>query len=265
MRKYDRKLWEFSEPLPFATLPKWPCPYCDKGVLKMEAESYRFRTTPKSKVQGTGTDLFFAVCSFLTAIDQKDAGQARYWQCGQFNAFMRCGSCGQHVAVSGAAQEWNNRDVASSIIPAFFSPTLSIVPQRPFFPPYVQEELFNASAQYLIQPWLAGNSIRRLVERFASEVLGADCEYKRLHKKLEKLEAQSPAIGKALMSLKWLGNTASHKGEVEQADILDAFHILSYVLDDFYGRQAEERRVLALADTLTEKHVTKKLGTANNK
>ena len=54
------------------------------------------------------------------------------------------------------------------------------------------------------------------------------------------------------MALKWLGNTGTHKGEVDREDLLDAFEILEHALTELIDRRAT--KIAALAKKLTQKH-----------
>ncbi|WP_285578159.1 DUF4145 domain-containing protein [Geothrix limicola] len=77
-----------------------------------------------------------------------------------------------------------------------------------------------------------------------------------LHGRIEVYVTREPLIGSQLMALKWLGNTGSHNGSLNAADLLDAFEILEHALGEIIGRRSA--RVAELAKTLTKKHAPRK-------
>src|ERR1035437_667301 len=50
----------------------------------------------------------------------------------------------------------------------------------------------------------------------------------KLHSRIETFEKAEANLGGQLMALKWLGNTASHEGNVTREDLLDALEILEH-------------------------------------
>jgi hypothetical protein len=64
------------------------------------------------------------------------------------------------------------------------------------------------------------------------------------------------SLGIQLMALKWLGNTASHEGNVSREDLLDAFEILEHILVELIDQRSV--RVAELARNLTKKHAKRK-------
>jgi len=49
-----------------------------------------------------------------------------------------------------------------------------------------------------------------------------------------------PVVAERLHAIKWIGHEASHTGNLEKSDALDAFEILESVLDDLYTK-ADDR------------------------
>jgi len=62
------------------------------------------------------------------------------------------------------------------------------------------------------------------------------------------LQQRKPAVAERLMAIKWLGNDASHSGDLVVDDILDGFEIISDVLDELFAsdKQRVERTTKAI-------------------
>jgi hypothetical protein len=61
-----------------------------------------------------------------------------------------------------------------------------------------------------------------------------------LHERIEIFQKVQPAVGDALLALKWIGNTGSHPGDLSAKDLLDAFDILSHALDEVIGKRTKQ-------------------------
>ena len=73
-----------------------------------------------------------------------------------------------------------------------------------------------------------------------------------LHQRIELYAKNEPVVGPQLMALKWLGNTGSHGSKVNVEDLLDAFEILEYALEEII--ESKSKKVAQLAAELTKKH-----------
>jgi hypothetical protein len=73
-----------------------------------------------------------------------------------------------------------------------------------------------------------------------------------LHDRIEIFRSREPTIGKQLMALKLLGNTGSHRGQVQRDDLLDAFEILEHALAELIDRRTA--KVEQLARELSRRH-----------
>jgi hypothetical protein len=60
-----------------------------------------------------------------------------------------------------------------------------------------------------------------------------------LHKRIEEYRKKNPVMADHLMAIKFLGNDASHASGLLREDLLNAFEILSEVIDEVYGRRRQ--------------------------
>jgi hypothetical protein len=54
-----------------------------------------------------------------------------------------------------------------------------------------------------------------------------------------RLKDDRPEMAKQLLAIKWIGNLGTHADRLTTDDVLDAFDILSYVLEQLYERQKQ--------------------------
>jgi hypothetical protein len=99
-------------------------------------------------------------------------------------------------------------------------------------------------------------SLERLMDHYKipKRIKGKDGKYQlsKLHRRIEQFSNSRSATGEKLMALKWLGNTASHQGDVSRKDLLDGFEILEYLLAELFDQRTA--RVTELARQLTLRH-----------
>ena len=75
---------------------------------------------------------------------------------------------------------------------------------------------------------------------------------KNLHQRIEEYQKTTPLIAEKLMAIKWFGNTASHEGRVRNSDLLSAYEIIEYVLEDIYCDMEEQ--IAKVAAKLLTRH-----------
>ena len=78
----------------------------------------------------------------------------------------------------------------------------------------------------------------------------------KFHDRIDTFSRKNSGAGDKLMALKWLGNTASHQGDVTRDDILNGFEILEYLLAELFEQRAV--RVEELTRQLTKKHAPRR-------
>lgn len=78
----------------------------------------------------------------------------------------------------------------------------------------------------------AGNKLRSALEKLTSCLLPES--HGTFHNRLEKLEQVDQEASDILMSIKWLGNEASHESSLQQYDLAYAYEALEYALSRIY-------------------------------
>jgi hypothetical protein len=150
----------------------------------------------------------------------------------KFTSFFHCHGCGQDVSATGSAVIPKSTAAGQQIRlkVEYFSPTVPMFPLQAWMPASVKAELLRAFNYFHFDLTASGAKIRRAIEQFCAE-LGFDDGI--LHKRIQQMEAAYPTEAKWLGSVKWLGNEATHSGNIDEADLLHSFEILEESLEIF--------------------------------
>lgn len=215
--------------------------------------------------------------AFKETIDSRRRRDEEYWTPEEdigftFTAWLKCShaACGQEVVVSGSGgvEQWQTVDedgepgisYSNCFRPRYFSHTPDIFDIPKNCPNNVAKHLRAGFRLFFLDPGASANRIRVALESVLDH-LGVPKRRREpdntfsdlsLHKRIELFKNDKPRLGEQLMALKWLGNTASHEGNVDRDDLLDAFEILEYSLVELIEQRSA--RVAKLARQLTKKH-----------
>ncbi|WP_158540988.1 DUF4145 domain-containing protein [Thiomonas sp. X19] len=243
-----RHFWKSS--LSDKSCPAWNCIACAPGILRLQSDLFKYEETRESK-QSRGDEAF-------------DASWIEY----SFTAWAKCDNekCGQQYAISGsggveprytAEDDWDYFDCFE---PTSIHPTLPIINVPKKSPTDVKDALSEAFKLYWASTEACAGRIRVAVEHLLTHVgvprektdeSGKQIKYN-LHTRIESYAKTEPKLGAQLMAIKWIGNTASHRGGISKTDLLDTFEVLEYVLSEII--MGNSKRIEELARKLAEKH-----------
>ena len=212
-----RDIWEqhFTE----EGIPKWPCPRC-KAPLMLEESTLKFGETAESHESR-----------------RYDGWEEEFWN-GMFSANLKCldNRCQETVVVvrySDYTFLAPDYGLLQRFHPQFFSPALNIFDIPPETPEDVALEIYKAFSAFWSDTASAGNRVRSSVERILNQrkikkttIKYHKRKYLNLHARIELFAVKYPDIGDELLAVKWLGNEASHIGDLSKDDIFNAFEIL---------------------------------------
>ncbi len=237
----NRSLWlaHFDASTP----PRWPCPACG-GSLQYTTDTLSIRETKESRLARAHEDW-----------DPE-------WTERRFTCVLECSrkECGETVAVVGNEKTsfgWQGEDEEGET--RSLSPLLAVPMPRVFdvpdkCPPPILIELEKSFALIWLDPASAANHARAAVELLMDylgvrkvEITKGDRKrkYLSLHRRIILFQKREPALGSALLAVKWIGNSGSHPSGVQVLDIFDAYDILEHALEELIGRRSYSLRRLA--------------------
>jgi hypothetical protein len=239
----------------FQEFPKWGCPTCCKGNLQqIEGALKKIQTGPSER-------------SFHLDEWEPD------WIEERFCNFLKCDntSCGDVCSISGStsnflAQYYDEHEglVDPELITSFHPKSLSPSPHVFYIHPKVPDILRDTLLESFDLLWAnhaaCANKLRTALElllddlkipRKAKRKNGSEFNLT-LHHRIEEYAKISPEISKLLLAVKWLGNNGSHaeSGNLDREDLLNAFELVEYALDDSYSGQ--RKRLAAIADAINK-------------
>lgn len=225
--------------------PEWTCPTCKSSHLTLAKEDLLFDETKESKSSHT------------------DPEWEPYWISHKFSAILRCNNsrckdivstCGKgivDVSMIEIEDEWTSV-LSDSFIPEYFSPPLYIFQIDNSCPNVVKKEIINSFSLFFTDVNSCSNKIRIAVELILDDFKVSKTKLVKskrrrlpLHERIVNFGSTYPQIANALLAIKWIGNAGSHNDTVDKQDLLDAYEILGYALDEIYvGRKKEIEKMI---------------------
>lgn len=240
----DRNHW--AETL--HSLPAWRCSTCNQGYLLPMKDKIWFEETGPSLAEHS-----------------HDAWDPD-WIVNRFSGFLQCSkpTCADVASISGHSpsnfleyqdefehvQQLQNLYVVKSIHPA---PIPIQLPEA--VPSAIVKAVSTAASLLWASAEASGNQIRQAVELLMDNV-GISASYangnrRSLHSRIDAFAITDTENGAVLLATKWLGNSGSHADGLNRDDVLDAFDMLEYVLENRFG--TAKRALLAKVAAVNER------------
>lgn len=235
----DRDKWaeQFTD-----ALPNWRCPACLEGHFSVKTEDLVIEETGPSK-----------------AAHDHDAWEPD-WIENRFIGLLSCSNanCGELAAVCGSSSvnyyqvDWDEYVDEKTFNVAAISPAPIPIDVPTNAPEAVVGAIDKASSLIWMNSEAAANQIRQAVEAMMDDAGIDKLDSKEkpifLHKRIVEFSKSDPDNGKVLLATKWLGNSGSHIGGIDRDDVLDAFEMLEFVLENRYDTKKKE--LLAKVDAV---------------
>ena len=241
--KIDRNFWKLQ--FEKDKFPVWTCSTCGKGILELQLDTFHREETGESKMSRD--------C---------EAWEPE-WSKFRFCAFLKCnnGNCQETATLTGSGRLFEGipkpEDICiyeeidpggrplvfvEKFLPEYCSPPPLVFEIPAMTLEEVKTRILESFSVFLSQPDSAGNKIRTCLEDLltSQKINKIEITKKRkreklsLHKRIIKLGEQFPDLGKNILAIKWLGNSASHTSGLTIDDIFDAYEILHHVLNEIY-------------------------------
>jgi hypothetical protein len=241
----------------------WLCPDCGVARLRVKADTLADGETRASK-----------------ASHSHDAWEPE-WIAGRFSCLLECPHCAGEIGVAGTYTVKDERGYAEDeevgeyvkyYQPGHFTEAPRIIDMPEATPAGVVSEVEKSFQLYWTDRLACANRIRVAVEllltaqRVNRSVGGPRTGKPRkmlsLHRRIELFGATKSHLADKLMAIKWIGNAGSHADIVEEADVLDAYDILCFVLDELYVKRSKRIGALARAINRREAPRSKRRATS---
>jgi hypothetical protein len=240
----NRDIWK--ETLTENHAPRWSCPTCGTGFLRVKERPIKVYATKESRdashadnfYQGDFTERFACVLE----CDQRSCAEP----------VSVLGITGQEEVPEYGEEGYEGHGWSRYLVPMFFDPPLALIDIPRACPREVRSELNAAFRLYWCHRGAAANRIRTVVELLLTHlrIKRFDVQHGRrrrlnLHQRIELFGASKPKLGGLLLAIKWLGNEGSHPGALSRDDLLDGFQIVEQVLDELLNPARPEVQRIA--------------------
>ena len=232
--------------------PRWPCPACQTGRLKLRAGSLQEGETAASRAE------------------RRHPAWEPEWIDGRFACFFDCVECGNSVAVAGRYRVQDDRyhdehegeggDYVKYHKPTYFSDAPPVITLLSSVPDELAGEVRTSFQHFWGDTMACANRVRSAVEKLLTDqriprttgrVAGKRRKFLTLHERIERFRALHGDSAGRLMAIKWVGNAGSHADVITTDDLLDGYELLAFVLDELYS--GRKRRVDSLASTINRR------------
>ncbi|WP_297572970.1 DUF4145 domain-containing protein [uncultured Deefgea sp.] len=228
------KRTNFIKPIPESGCCNLSCPFCYVGILY--TKNITSSETEKSK------------------LEHDDPSWEVEWIESNFSAVLNCKNCSNEVFCLGDGrvsevqfedEDGYSRDYVTEYKPKYFHPPIPQFLIAEWIPSEIKVKINDAFALAYCDFASCGNKLRVVVEEVMNSI-DPDGKGVRLHKRIEALKEENEKIKEFLMAIKWLGNEASHEGELQEYEVAFAFKTLKLILDKVFIDPSIERETQEL-------------------
>lgn len=242
---FDKELWRSL--IRFVSLDRFPvliCPDCHIDKLELDQNTFMYQILPLHALPAQQLDKAFAFSQkqiVETLEKDKFAGflmgigtvvEMLKFSPAKFICFFRCRACGSSTSAAGTAavpkQLTHIGDIRLKV--EYFSPAVPLFVLKDWVPNAIRDELVSAFSYFHSDLTASGAKIRRAVEQYCGELGYGDGT---LHRRIQDMGKDYPIEAEWLLSLKLLGNEATHSSNIDETDLLHSFEIFEELLDIF--------------------------------
>lgn len=252
-QKIDYNLWQT---LTFKSNvePKILCPICRIGELQFRKDLFHIIKT--SQTVRNEQDEYYDVMSHFEA---------------RFTGFLICENkqCKEHTTVIGNAYydvdeveiEYDkdedtyhtHQPITRQLFPKYFNPPIEIFRIEDKCPKQVRKQLIASFEHFFSDIEASANRLRVSIEILCDELKVikqrritntksgiTKIQKLTLHARIEELKKTKPEIAELLLSVKHIGNEASHNSSIKKSDLLDGYSFVQKVLNKLYDNYDNE-------------------------
>jgi hypothetical protein len=247
----NRKLYK----LPFRkdSNPKWECPTCQTGHLKIVDDTFHYSWSALSQKARNHPDWDHDWIEYV------------------YSCMLECSNCKESVSSNGTGVVDADHDYDENgypiqgwsdfYIPKYFQPHLKLFSIPKETPEGVVKNINESFSLLFANPASASNHVRVAIEELLTSLKVKRYEAKNgrrlfisLHRRIELLPAKHSELKELCLAIKWLGNAGSHGGnQITIDDVMDAYEILDHILNELFSPKSSVAKKIA-------KNINKKKG-----
>lgn len=261
--KDSRKIW--LNPFQEGSFPNWTCPNCQTGSLRPVDKTFHYWESAASHEAGKS----WLIASQIKYDDNSILGMelAKY----RYSALLKCNKCSECVSSCGSGEaledyypDLNDTVLLNYFSPKYFYPAIDIFPVHEKCPQKIKSQIKESFKLFFADPPAAANYVRKAIDEILTNKkvkrFVINKNKKRvtinLHDRIVAFEKINFGVAQKLFAIKWLGNEGSHTDKITKNDVLDAYEILEFVVDDLYVgyKKSIEKKILKINKTKKPLH-----------
>ncbi|MFN3194611.1 MAG: DUF4145 domain-containing protein [Chlorobiota bacterium] len=221
-------------------IPDWPCPSCERGVLKID-----------TSVKGKNNSIDIYDTNWTKEAIKHDEYQPD-WDLTRFHGYLICSNCEDRITIYGNGRKkeeylLNKAHYRDLLTPLNFNPPLNIIKINNECPIEIKNLIEDSFNLYWLDLSSCANKIRISIELILTQKkvkkTTINNRGKRiplnLQNRIDIFKNKNEKIAEKLTAIKWIGNIGSHHGEITKNKILKAYEILEIVLNDIYDNSTK--------------------------
>ncbi len=236
--------------LPFRQnkIPEWTCPTCNKGVLRLQKNTFQKQEIRRSRE--------------ARSYDEWEPEWIEYI----YNCLLLCSNeeCKENVLSCGTGfvyldffeDDYGDSDCTYTdlFLPKYFEPHLRFINIPSNCPSKVSLLLCDSFKVLFLNPKAALNSVRSAIEELLSELnikrFSKNTSGKQrlltLHERIDLIPAKYEEVKDMILAIKWLGNAGSHgHKEVSLDDVMHAYELTEHILEFIFVQKVQNLENIA--------------------
>jgi hypothetical protein len=226
----ERRIWLKPIVTSFG-VPQLPCPSCGETRLCFKEDSFRSTESKASLDKRRYIEDWHPIYTeFLFS---------GILECKRCNEQICCCGRGYYEPVSYPDEDGDyQQELSEYFVPDYFYPPMLIFKPSQKVPLSIRKEIMRSFQVFFCDPNAAANHIRNVLEIILSDQrianLTKNGKWRSLDQRIIELARASQENADRASALRWIGNFASHPEGVKRENVLDAYEILEFLLEDIY-------------------------------
>ncbi|MCI0747411.1 MAG: DUF4145 domain-containing protein [Verrucomicrobia subdivision 3 bacterium] len=224
-----------TEEFPKREIPPFPCPKCGLHLVAREKEPQLDQSSESEfRCDNEGDpSMYEGVFTLRLVCSSSDCEESV--------------NCAGSFSTSQIEGKYGEPAYRTYLAVKFFTPTVHLFPLSSAIPAKVKGPLVDSFSTFWANPSAAGNSLRisvealmdyRCVKKWYRDKKGRERAHD-LHARIEMFRPSAPHLGDKILAVKWLGNSGSHLAGLKREDVIKAYEMYSYVLEELFDKRME--------------------------
>ena len=253
----------FLKPFTKNNFPRFICPTCREGIVKIDVKLFMSCITESSRTFNDMSGEVDGMIDHFSFIAKCDNEKCKEIITMSGISVAEEGYVKQDIEdiMAGLADDYSEPICINHFDIKYVYPAIRIIDIGEKVPSNIERTLNESFSLFWDHQSSAGNKIRHAIELLMDNKKITNIKINKkgkainltLHDRLVEFVKTDKKMADLLMSVKWLGNAGSHKSAINKEDLLVAYEVLDYVLDELFEKNDKLQKINQLSQALTKK------------